>query len=416
MSNGSSCRIIIVTASLILLVALALTSSVTALGSSPSSVDLYSSSGFTLSGARELTANYTYFVNALTSPVFLLLMHIIQPFPYVEIRDTMIIVQPSMPFTNQTSVDSLGNIVLTITFRSTTNLGQFYVTILQHFTAYSISYSVDPTKVGNYDTNTQLYKLYTQPAQYIESDNPEMISTAKAIAGGETNPYLVAMKIQNFVVHHMTYDMAAVTPWNPNTEGALFALTSGKGVCRHYAALFTALARADGIPTVDIWGSLANERGSVADRGDSKHNWVEFFIPNYGWISADPTLNEFAQLDNGHVPVMSVNYLYQRAWGVQAQFQSVFSGEEPVISQGFQGPATASVTSAIMTQSSSTSTSVAPTTALNQTLSSGVIQTISAPVTSPETIGNGTILMVAVVAVIVIVVGAALFFIKRKGS
>ena len=306
-------------------------------GSSPSSIDLYASAGFTLSGARELTANYTYSVNAASSPVFLLSMHIIQPFPYVDIEDTTIIVRPSIPFTNQTSIDSLGNLVLTITFRSSSNLGQFYVTVLQHFTAYSISYSVIPTQVGHYDTSSELYKLYTQPAPYIESDNPEMIAKAKTIAGGESNPYLVALKIESFVTQHMTYDMAAVTPWNPNTEGALYALRSGKGVCRHYSALFTALARADGIPTADIWGSRATEQGAIVDAGDSKHSWVQFFIPNYGWISADPTVGTFAGL-GGDVPIMSVNYLYERAWGSQAPFQSVFSGEEPVISLGFQGP------------------------------------------------------------------------------
>ena len=79
--------------------------------------------------------------------------------------------------------------------------------------------------------------------------------------------------------------------------------------------------------------------------------------------------------------------------------------------------ATASVTSTIMTQSSSTSTSIATsTTALNQTQSSGTTQTSSTFVTSPQTIGNETILMVAVVAVVVIVIGAAFALMKRKRS
>ncbi|MGA8904353.1 MAG: transglutaminase-like domain-containing protein [Candidatus Bathyarchaeia archaeon] len=307
-------------------------------GSSPSSVDIYTSGGFTLSRARELTANYTYFVNAVGSPVFSLSMHIIQPFPYIKISDTMIIVRPSLQFTNETTVDSLGNLVLTISFRSQSNLGQFYVTVLQHFTVYSISYTIDPPKVGKYDTGSALYQLYTQPAQYIESNSSEIVAKAKEIVGTETNPYLIAAKIQGFVRQHMTYDLSAVTPWKPDTEGALFALRSGKGVCRHFSALFTALARAAGIPTADIWGSRATGQGSVVDAGDNKHSWVHFFITNYGWIPADPTVGTFAQLDGGDVPVMSVNYRYQRAWGSQAQFQSVFSGEEPIISLGFQEP------------------------------------------------------------------------------
>jgi len=312
-------------------------------GSSPSSVDIHTSSGYTLSNPRQLTANYTYFIQAENTVSFQLSMHIVQPFAYINLADTIILVKPDKPFTNQTTLDDLGNTVLTISFQASSSLGRFYVTVLQHFTAYSISYVVDPAKVGNYDTSSQLYRLYTQPAQYIESDNPEIIAKAREIAGGETNPYLVAAKIRSFVIQHMTYDMAAVTPWNPKTEGALFALRSGKGVCRHFSALFTALARADGIPTADIWGSWPGPRGSsgsMVDDGSNKHNWVHFFIPNYGWIPADPTAGEswFAVLsDNYHVPVMSVNYVYQRAWG-SGNWQSVFSGEEPVITQGFQMP------------------------------------------------------------------------------
>lgn len=344
MPYRSSSKIVVATATLILLLALTLTGGAAGTSSGPSSVDIYTSSGYTLSSPRKLTANYTYFVYATGSPTFQLSMHIIQPFAYVKIADTIILVKPSLPFTNQTSVDELGNTVLTISFQSQSSLGNFYVTVLQHFTVYSINYKVDPSKVGSYDNTSELYSVYTRPAQYIESDSPAIIAKAKEIAGGETNPYLIAQKIQSFVIQHMTYDMAAVTPWTPETEGALFALTSGKGVCRHFAALFTALARADGIPTADIWGSWPGPQGSsgsIVDNGNNKHNWVQFFIPNYGWIPADPTAGGswFAQLpDNYHAPVMSVNYVYQRAWGSGGQLQSVFSGEEPVITQGFQGP------------------------------------------------------------------------------
>jgi transglutaminase-like putative cysteine protease len=300
-------------------------------------MDILSSSDYTLGGARDLTTNYTYQVDSPTS-TYQLSLHIVQPFPYVQIVGTTILTSPPESFTWQNQTDDLGNTFMTITFQSENfaPLGRFYVTVLQHITVYAISYQVDPAKIGSYNTSSPIYRLYTQPAPYIQSDNPEIIAKAKEIAGGESNPYLVAMKIESFVVQHMTYDMAAVTPWNHNTEGALYALASGKGVCRHYSALFTALARADGIPTVDVWGSYASQFGSVVDRGDNKHSWVEFFIPNYGWISADPTENEFAQLDNAHVPEMSVEYTYQRAWSPSgdSSFTSVLGPglEEPVVS------------------------------------------------------------------------------------
>ena len=138
----------------------------------------------------------------------------------------------------------------------------------------------------------------------------------------------------------------ALLPWSAEHEGALFALHSGKGVCRHFPALFAALARAAGIPTIDIWGSTATDEDSLADPGDLKHNWVQFYVPNYGWIPADPSfengggVDHFARLqDNSRVPVMSVNYLVQTAWwsGGDAQAISekgtILSGEQPTISR-----------------------------------------------------------------------------------
>ena len=304
-------------------------------------VDIHNSTGYTRSNPRQLTANYTYSISA-TGSLFVLSVHVVQSFAYVDVADTMIVVEPDKPFTDSMVVDDLGNEVLQIRLQSQTSLGKFSVMILQHFTVYSIRYSVDPSKVGSYDKTSDLYKLYTKSTEYIQSSHPEIVAKSKEIVGGETNPYLAAKKIHSFVVNHMTYDMSAVTPWKPETEGALFALRSGKGVCRHFAALFTALARAAGIPTADIWGSRATGKGYLADAGDYKHNWVHFFMPNYGWIPAEPTMENgwggdwFAQLrDNGDVPVMSVSYVYDRAWWSGGNAKSAIY-EEPAILTGFQ--------------------------------------------------------------------------------
>jgi hypothetical protein len=335
-------------------------------------VNLEASSNYTLSSPRELTANYTYRVESFASS-YQLSLHIIQPFAYVHLEDAMISTSPialsdvpPMKLINyQTAFDGMGNTVLTMNFQSQNSSylgGDFYVTVLQHFTAYAISYDVNPLKVGVYDTNSSLYRLYTSAVPYIESNNTEIVAKAMEIAGGDTNPYRVAWKIQNWVVSHMTYD-STYRPWSPATEGALFALHSGRGVCRHYAALFTALARADGIPTAFLEGSGLSDNGSVLDRGDRKHTWVQFFLPNYGWVSADPTWAEFAQLDNNHVPILSEPYdTLDTAWsstksttpGLFNSLTPIFSSTvvndnfgEPVISLGLQVaefPATAPLT------------------------------------------------------------------------
>jgi len=301
--------------------------------------DIHGSSGYTLSNAREVTAKYSYTIMA-TGSGFQIWIHLVQSFSYCNVTKTIILVEPETPFTQSMSVDELGNDVLTIRL-SPSQAGKTSLTVLQHLTVYSVDYKIDPANAGSYDTNSDLYSLYTRAVPYIESNNPEMKAKAKEIVGDETNPYLAAKKIHSFVVSHMTYDSSAVTPWKPETEGALFALHSGRGVCRHFAALSTALARAAGIPTADMWGSAA----SPIDLGDQKHNWVHYYIPNYGWVPAEPTLEKSSRLDcfarlpnNRDIPVMSVSYTYQRAWWSGGSVEKAFTGEEPIIVQGLEIP------------------------------------------------------------------------------
>ncbi len=306
--------------------------------------DIHASSGYERFRPRDLVVNYSYAISA-SGTSFQISIHVAQSFAYADITGTTIVVNPEKPFTYVMEYDELGNDVLTIKFDSPTPLGQFYLTVLQHVTVYSIKYTIDPAKVGSYDKNSELYKVYTKPAEYIQSDSPEIIATSRQVVGEEKNPYLAALRIQNYVVQHMTRDDALLS-WSAEHEGALFALHSGKGVCRHFPALFAALARAAGIPTIDIWGSTATDPGSLADPGDLKHNWVQFYVPNYGWIPADPSfengggVDHFARLqDNSRVPVMSVNYLVQTAWWSGGDAQAISekgtipSGEQPTISR-----------------------------------------------------------------------------------
>ena len=148
-----------------------------------------------------------------------------------------------------------------------------------------------------------------------------------------------AQKIFYFVVHHVTRDWS-LAHFNPDTEGALFALRAGRGVCRHFSAVFTALARAAGIPTAMIWGSWGT--GEV-----DKHDWVHFYLPNYGWVPVETTAGDslsnvdqwFAQIrDNTHIPVISVNYVYQIARCSGCSLHSLVPREAPFVSQGTRSP------------------------------------------------------------------------------
>ena len=302
------------------------------------SVNIHTSSGYSLSNPLELTANFTYAISSGANQ-FQIWIHIIQSFAYVNVTNTMVFVNPEKPFTYSWTVDELGNDILMVKLKSESGIGRLRLTVLQHLILYSIRYNIDPLKVGTYDTNSELYKLYTSPAKYVESSHPEIVAASKNIVGNETNPYLAARNIFHFLVQHMKRDWSLAT-YDPETEGALFTLRNERGVCRHFSALFVALARAAGIPAAMIWGSW--DYGLV-----DKHDWAHFYLPNYGWIPVETTFGDsqenadrwFAGLpDNIHISVMSVNYGYQRAWWSGGTAESLVPKEEPYILGGFLVP------------------------------------------------------------------------------
>lgn len=133
---------------------------------------------------------------------------------------------------------------------------------------------------------------FLQPSANIESDHPQIVARAAEVTSGKNGDLEKARAIYAFVQRHLRYD-----PGSPyRNRGALSALETATGVCEEYAALFTALCRAAGIParqvngytdprgTGDIFNSAISLRGY-------RHSWAEFYLEGMGWLPADPTMN-----------------------------------------------------------------------------------------------------------------------------
>jgi len=108
----------------------------------------------------------------------------------------------------------------------------------------------------------------------VESDLPEIRAVAKDAAGGETDPWKAAMKLQSWVNRHMTFDAGiAIVP-------AREVVRDRHGTCVGYSILLASLARAQGIPArirmgyvylQDMWGG---------------HAWVEVYARGR-WLPLD---------------------------------------------------------------------------------------------------------------------------------
>ncbi|MEA1904401.1 MAG: transglutaminase-like domain-containing protein, partial [Candidatus Hadarchaeota archaeon] len=117
---------------------------------------------------------------------------------------------------------------------------------------------------------------YLHEDEYWEVDNQLIQQRAQEVVGDENNAYLVAKEIVGFVDNYLNYKVTA------GRKGAVETLTSGEGDCDCFSDLTIALSRAAGLPArLDMgWTYDGDELGG--------HAWVEFYLPNHGWVPADP--------------------------------------------------------------------------------------------------------------------------------
>ncbi|MFA6549683.1 MAG: transglutaminase-like domain-containing protein, partial [Candidatus Margulisiibacteriota bacterium] len=148
----------------------------------------------------------------------------------------------------------------------------------QHFQA------VDPSRVGEYNKESSLYKQYTASGKNVKISG-DIAKTAREIAGSETNPYLIAKKIYTYVVDQVTYSLMPHLALDAQGSAeSVYVHEHRFGDCGAQSAYFTSLCRAVGIPArtsggFQMWAMKNGEPGP--------HFWAEFYLPNYGWLPID---------------------------------------------------------------------------------------------------------------------------------
>jgi len=185
--------------------------------------------------------------------------------------------------------DSYGNIYISWKINKILPKEKFVAKIEYLTLSFSVLFQID--QVENYVKESEIYKTYTQPEDYIESDDPLIVKTAESIAGNETNPQIIALRIANFVMENLTYEV------QPEERGAKWALINGRGDCSEYSYLFVALCRACGIPARVQAGFVFHKINEELTDG---HMWAEYYLENYGWVPVDLTWKYINYQDNLH--------------------------------------------------------------------------------------------------------------------
>ena len=114
----------------------------------------------------------------------------------------------------------------------------------------------------------------------IQSTDARIVAQARAIAGGERDPHVVARLLNDWVYANLEKDITLSVP------SAIQVLQARQGDCNEHTVLYVALARALGLPARTAVG-LVSVNGRFY-----YHAWPEVWLAD-SWVAVDPTLGQF---------------------------------------------------------------------------------------------------------------------------
>ena len=164
----------------------------------------------------------------------------------------------------------------------------------------SLSFAASETR----DAETLAY--YLRPSEGIQSDDPQIIETARKITDGVSGDYKKALALHDWVCNNIYYNYDAYygkAEFGDNS--ALGVLKSHKSVCEGYSNLLAALLRASGIPAKKISGYALGISGGdtfpaevLSGNGEANHAWNEAFLDDR-WVVIDSTWDSGNRFENG---------------------------------------------------------------------------------------------------------------------
>ncbi|MCG2634155.1 MAG: transglutaminase family protein [Gammaproteobacteria bacterium] len=133
------------------------------------------------------------------------------------------------------------------------------------------------------------------PAQFIDSDHPEIVAFSEAICGSAQRPITKAVALYYAVRDQIRYN-PHIPSLEPEAMVASRTLSAGEGFCIPKALLLAAVARAAGIPSrvgfADVRNHLTSEK--LLQRMGSDlfvfHGYTELWLEDR-WVKATPAFN-----------------------------------------------------------------------------------------------------------------------------
>ncbi|MEZ4548088.1 MAG: transglutaminase-like domain-containing protein [Thermodesulfobacteriota bacterium] len=130
------------------------------------------------------------------------------------------------------------------------------------------------------------------PGPLVDSGAPEITAAAAEITGNEKDAAKAAALINDWVFRNIKKEGTASVP------NALDVLKTRSGDCNEHSALYAALARAAGIPTKTVSGTI------YIDGRFYYHAWNEVYIGK--WVAVDSAFGQMPA-DATHIKLIEGN-------------------------------------------------------------------------------------------------------------
>src|SRR5258706_4234246 len=183
---------------------------------------------------------------------------------------------------------------------------------------FSATTSANAYQAQSYVPNVTLTELRTASTSYpkeivdhylaLPDSVPErVISLAKHITRGKTNPYEKAKTIETYLRTNYPYDLNVPAPPLGRDVADYFLFDLNKGYCDYYATTMVVLARAVGVPARFVSGyspgTYDPTRAEYIIREANAHSWAEVYFTGIGWVEFEPTssIPEIVRSEKGDI-------------------------------------------------------------------------------------------------------------------
>jgi hypothetical protein len=171
---------------------------------------------------------------------------------------------------------------------------------------------LDPENMSLAEIPANIKEKYLNPSassdgQHFDTNDTYVQKWASQVSRNQTNPFIIAVSI----FQNITETLHVPPNWQ-ELEGQVFnesvtqILNARTGVCRHFARAYAALCICSGLPARTVVGTAFSYLNETCKKN---HEWVEAYMPGYGWITMDPTWGQEFLLDDKHASVTFWDYI-----------------------------------------------------------------------------------------------------------